>query len=308
MSKFSKAFDQAEQDGALRAWARQHNAGTGRRPQTEPPNFLEVEPAAETPVPPESPVEEQVPRRETELPEISPDGVEEHLVSLLAPASFEAEQYRALRHLVEQMHRSAGHSIVGVTSPSVGDGKTITAINLAGALAQAPEARVLLVDADLRQSSVARRIGMSERGGRGLVDAILKPELRLEDVAQPRSPFNLSIVPAGRLPAVSYEVLKSPRVGDLLEEARRRFDYVILDTPPLVLVPDCRLIGKWVDAFLLVIAAHKTPRKLVEEALRVVDPDRILGLVFNGDDGPLAGYQAHYAYRRNGRKNSHGPE
>jgi Mrp family chromosome partitioning ATPase len=63
-----------------------------------------------------------------------------------------------------------------------------------------------------------------------------------------------------------------------------------LDTPPLVPYPDCRVIGKWVDGFIVVVAAHKTPRKLVEEALQVMDPAKIVGLIFNRDDRPVSGY------------------
>ena len=218
------------------------------------------------------------------------DGVEEHLVSLLAPASFAAEQYRALRHLVEQFHKNAELTVLAVTSPTVGDGKTTTAINLAGALAQAPDARVLLVDIDLRRASLLKQLGPVDPDRPGLVDAILNPALPLDDVTQPCPPFNLSVVPAGRRQAIQYELLKSPRLGELLGEARRRYDYVLLDTPPLVPVPDSRLIGKWVDGFLMVVAAHRTPRKLLEEALSLIDPAKIVGLVFNSDDRPLFGY------------------
>ena len=68
-------------------------------------------------------------------------------------------------------------------------------------------------------------------------------------------------------------------------------------TPPLVSVPDCRVIEKWVDGFLLVVAAHKTPRKLLAEALNVMEPEKIIGLVFNGDERPLSGYPYGDGYR-----------
>lgn len=220
--------------------------------------------------------------------------VEAHLVSLLAPSSFEAEQYRALRHALEQRYKTGTITVVAVSSPVDGDGKTTTAINLAGTLAQAHAARVLLVDADLRWPSVADHLGLSHSTWPGLAEAILDPELTLEQVVRRCPPFNFSVLVAGRAPAVPYEVLKSPRLGELFEAARARYDYVVLDTPPLVPVPDCRLIAKWIDGFLLVVAAHKTPRKLVEEALNVMDPTQVMGLVFNGDDRPLSGYYGYY--------------
>jgi receptor protein-tyrosine kinase len=223
-----------------------------------------------------------------------PQGVGEHLVSLLTPAAFEAEQYRSLRHTVEQMHKTKGLQVIAVTSAAVGDGKTTTAINLAGALAQGAEARVLLVDADLRRPTLGPLLGLGGASRPGLVNAIADPGLGLTPVIQDRPPFNLSVICAGQSPASPYELLQSPRLGALLDEARGRFDYVIVDCPPLVSVQDCRVIGRWVDGFLLVVQAHRTPRRLVEEAFNVVDPAKMIGLVFNGDDHLLSGYYSGY--------------
>src|SRR5207245_2617124 len=206
-----------------------------------------------------------------------------HLVSLLDPVSFEAEQYRTLRHIVEQAHRTDHLSVLAVSAPSIGDGKTITAINLAGALAQAPDTRVLLVDADLRRPAVRRRLALGA-AGRGLVDAILDPALSLGDVVQRRPAFNLSVLPSGPQTTSPYELLKSPRFGQLLDEARRQFDYVVLDTPPLVPFPDCRIIAKHVDTFLLVVTAHKTAVGLFDEALGALASSSVLALVFNASD------------------------
>src|SRR3989475_8581693 len=159
------------------------------------------------------------------------------------------------------------------STPAVADGKTTTAINLAGALAQAPDARVLLVDADLRGAALATNLGLDERAGPGLVDAILDSTLTFEAVVHVHPHLNLSVLAAGRVPSAPYEVLKSPRLGELLTEARRRYDYIVLDTPPLVSFPDCRVIGKWVDGVLIVVTAHRTPRKLFEEALNVTEAE-----------------------------------
>src|SRR5262249_61194732 len=111
-----------------------------------------------------------------------PAELDDHLVSLVAPSSFEAEQYRQLRHAIEQLQRSAKLSVVAVSSPLVADGKTTTAINLAGALAQAPNARILLIDADLRAPSLGAHLGIGEQGAPGLVDVILDANLTLEPV------------------------------------------------------------------------------------------------------------------------------
>ena len=114
--------------------------------------------------------------------------------------------------------------------------------------------------------------------------------------------LNLSVLLAGRCPSAPYEVLKSPRLGELLGEARRRYDYIVLDTPPVVLFPDCRIISRYVDGLLIVVHAHKTARKLLEEALNVTELAKVVGLVFNGDDRHLSrhSYTPRRASRRSG--------
>jgi succinoglycan biosynthesis transport protein ExoP len=227
------------------------------------------------------------PRADDPYPWESSQCVDAHLVSLLHPTSFMAEPYRALRHIVEERQRAGRLSVVGVSSAGSGEGKTTTSINLAGALGQAPGARVLLVDADLRNASIARHLAFGELGNHGLVEAILDPRLSLDDVVRTRPAFNLDVLAAGTLPATPYEVLQSPRLEELLEAARRRYDFVIVDTAPLVPVPDSRIIAKLVDGMLLVVGAHKTPHKLLGEALNLMEPEKVIGLVFNGDDeGP----------------------
>jgi protein-tyrosine kinase len=289
MSTFFKALERAAQERALRRPTTP--SGPANEPSPAAPEAVSSRPSPAAPetAPSEAP-EPQAPqsffraprRAASELAEHAGE-LEEHLVSLLAPASFEAEQYRALRHMIEQLHKSTELSVIGVSSPDAADGKTTTAINLAGALAQAADARVLLVDADLRGANLAAHLGLDDHAAPGLVDAILNAKLTLEAVVQARPHLNLSVLTAGRRASAPYEVLKSPRVGELLAEARTKYDYVIVDTPPLVSVPDSRVIEKWVDGFLIVVAANRTPRKLVEEALNLMPPAKIIGMVFNRD-------------------------
>ena len=278
MSKFFKALEQAKRDRALRSGV------VLDAPLSDEGRLLAPE-AAE-------------PARALQPAPELPDGVDEHLVSLVTPAAFEAEQYRALRHTIEHLHKVADLRVVAVSSPGMGDGKSITAINLAGALAQSSEARVLLVDADLRRPTLGRLLGLGDTDGANLVDGILEPGLTLDRIVQPRPPFNLSVICAGQAPPSPYEVLKSPRLGELMEEARRQYDYIVVDTPPLQPVQDCRVIGRWVDGFLLVVTAHRTPRRLVEEALTTLDPGKVLGLVFNGADHSVSGYYSGHYYHK----------
>jgi capsular exopolysaccharide synthesis family protein len=229
------------------------------------------------------------PRRGEPAPPVE---VEDHLASLLAPRSFEADQYRVLRQFLTEARMSRPLKVLAVTSPAAGDGKTTTAINLAATLAQTPGSRVLLVDTDLRRPLVGSNLGFDPKTP-GLAEAAADERLRLSELAQ-ATPYNLTVLPAGVPPRNAYQALESARVGEVLEEARGAYDYVLLDTPPVLLVPDCKLMSQWIDGFLLVVAAHRTPRKLLGEALSALDEAKLLGIVFNGDDRPLSGYYGKY--------------
>ncbi len=287
MSKFTKALEQAQRERAMRL-----QAAAPARPVAAPPE-------ASAPPPPAAPPSSLngAPRRPVATPRrpaVITCEVESHLVSLVSPSGLEAEQYRALRHVVEQRHKSQELTVIAISSPGVGDGKTTTAINLAGALAQGSDASVLLVEADLRRPSIGHVLGFDGSRTLGLVDAILDPGLGLASIVQPRPPFNLSVVLAGQIPPSPYEVLKSPRLGALLEEAREQYDFIVMDTPPLALVQDCRVVARWVDGMVVVVAAHQTPRALLESALEVVDPTKLIGLVFNGFDNIGPGRHGRY--------------
>jgi capsular exopolysaccharide synthesis family protein len=226
-----------------------------------------------------------------------PDGFDEHLVALLRPSSWEAERYRALRHTLLQ-RRGGCPNVVAVTSPTPGDGKTTTAINLAAALAETDGAHVLLIDSDMRCSTAGAQVGL-RKASPGLAEGIQDDSLTLSTLVRNHSRCKFGILPAGATPRAPHELLESPRLGELMQQARRMYGVVVVDTPPVVPVTDCMALAKWVDGFVLVVAAHRTPRKLVEEALNLIGPKKLLGIVFNGDDGPLWGSNRYDRYYRN---------
>jgi capsular exopolysaccharide synthesis family protein len=226
--------------------------------------------------------------------------IDEHLVTLLRRSSPEAEQYNSLRFAIEA-RAADGLRTVAVTSPTAGDGKTTTAINLAGALAHRREGRVLLVDVDLRRPSIGELLDLDhlDRGDQrvGLVDALMDADLTLDRVTTQVPASKLWVLTAGRFSDEPFELLRTPRMKDLLQEARRQYEFVVVDTAPLLLVPDSRVLETLVDGFLLVVAAHRTPHKLVEEAVNLLNPSKLVGLVFNGDDRPLSRhYGGYYGY------------
>ena len=130
--------------------------------------------------------------------------------------------------------------------------------------------------------------------GWGLVDAILDKRLSLEQIAWRLQSFNLSVVTSRRPHADTYELLASGRFGELLKDARQRFDYVIVDTPPVLPAPDSRLLAEWVNGYVIVVGADRTPRKLLEETFALLGPEKILGLIFNRESYKHSRYGRYY--------------
>jgi capsular exopolysaccharide synthesis family protein len=208
--------------------------------------------------------------------------IDDHLVSLLEPTSFAAEQYRAVRLAIETLRRERGTRVVAISSPGRGEGKTMTALNLAGALAQAPDARVVLVEADLRHPAVARYLGLS--APRGLSSYLLDQGMTLDAIVHRPPSIAFAVVPAGTASSMPYELLKSPRLGGLLAELRERFDFVLVDTPPALPFPDVGIVRDLVDGFVVVVRANRTPREMLQDTMSVLGRQRALGLIFNDDD------------------------
>jgi capsular exopolysaccharide synthesis family protein len=214
--------------------------------------------------------------------------LDDHLVSLLEPTSFPAEQYRAVRLAIETLRHERGTRVVAVSSPGRGEGKTITAINLAGALAQSRDARVVLLEVDLRHPAMARYLGLGAR--RGLSSYLVDPAMSDEAILVHPAGVAFAVVPAGVASSMPYELLKSPRMARLLAALRSRFDYVVVDTPPVLPFPDVGILRDAVDGFVVVVRANRTPRELLHDAIDVIGRQRTLGLIFNDDDrSPGAG-------------------
>jgi succinoglycan biosynthesis transport protein ExoP len=219
--------------------------------------------------------------------------LDNHLVTLTNPASFAAEQYQNLRMKIERLRETRDLRVIAITSPGASDGKTVTSINLAGALARGAASRVLLIDADLRRPEVGNQLRIDGKAV-GLADLVASDKVTLQQAANPFDAFNIDVIPAGNVSGPIHEVFRSERLPELLTQARERYDYVILDTPPIVPVVDSALLARIVDGVLLVVSANKTPRKLLEEALNELDPAKVVGIVFNNDRRPLYGYDTNY--------------
>jgi capsular exopolysaccharide synthesis family protein len=158
------------------------------------------------------------------------------------------------------------HSFV-VTSAMPGEGKTTTAVNLAMAMSDAGT-KVLLVDGDLRNPSVADALGLE--GGVGLT-TILLGRAELDDVVQQWAGTNLWVLPAGQVPPNPSELLGSEAMRDLFGELLEQFDFVLVDSPPLVPVIDALLLDRLTGGTLMVVAADRTRKRHLVEALRSLE-------------------------------------
>ncbi len=221
--------------------------------------------------------------------------LDKHLVALTSPASFAAEQYQGLRLKVERLRETRDIRVIAITSPGGGEGKTLTSINLAGALARGSDARVLVIDADLRRPAVSKHLGLPENAA-GLAELIMRETGGLREVTHQPESFDLSVVPAGSASASVHKILRSARLEQLIQEARASYDYVVIDTAPLMPVFDAALLARSVDGVLLVVAANRTPRKMLEEAFNLLEASTVLGIVFNGDEKPFLGYSRSNRY------------
>ena len=219
---------------------------------------------------------------------------DQHLIGLVSPSSFDSEPYRILQSILEARRATQPSLVIAVTSAAPGDGKTTTSINLAAMLARLPDSRVLLLDADLRRPAVLKRLGLGSQAGPDLAHALRHPELVATGglAAWPELP--LSVLGSSGADALPSEALHSPAFAGLIQRARQSYRYVIADTAPVVALPDARALAGLVDGFLLVVRAGATPRNLLAEALEALEPDRVLGLIFNGDERPYAGYYGRY--------------
>ena len=181
-------------------------------------------------------------------------GIESSVVSFCRPTSTEAEAYRGVRTQLYFSTQGRGHQVIQVTSPNPGDGKSTLAANLAVSIAQSGK-RVVLIDCDFRKPRV-HKIFQLAKADVGLA-SVMSGESDLAAVIQTCEVENLSLIPCGPRPANPAELLTSPKFSDVLKQLRERFDFVIVDTPPVLAVSDPSAVAARVDGVILVFRMTK---------------------------------------------------
>ena len=191
------------------------------------------------------------------------------------------DAFKILRTQVMQRLRENNWNVVGVTSPGHGEGKTLTAVNLAVSLAMETAQTVLLVDANLRHPSVHEVFGLDDCPG--LADYLLDNQ-PLEDLLVHPGIGRFVLLPGGRAVSNSTEILTSPKMLALVEELKHRYPsrIVIFDLPPLLHTADVLAFSPYTDALLLVVEEGNTTAEEVQRALSLVKNSRpVLGTVLN---------------------------
>jgi capsular exopolysaccharide synthesis family protein len=182
--------------------------------------------------------------------------------------------------------------LVLVTSAIGGEGKTVTVINTAIMMAHAG-ARVLIIDADLRRGRCGKMFGRG--AGPGLTEFLIGV-LPAEQVITPTAINRLFLMPAGTLPPNSTELVGSQRMRDLLDQMTKIYDFVVVDSPPVIPVSDALVLSKMVDGVVLVIDSRRTPKSQVKAAqarLRYARA-KIFGFVLNRMSPSSLHYHYHY--------------
>lgn len=220
------------------------------------------------------------------------------LVSVTAPQTSVAEEYRKLKSLLVKLtNGDRFKNTLMVTSAFAGEGKSITAINLAISLAQEFDHTVLLVDADLRKPSIHRYFGFEPK--LGLTDCLTRG-VDVSEALVKSGIGKLSILPYGRKAESPSELFSSSRMKSFIGEIKSRYPdrYVIIDTPPVLLFSETRTIGTLMDGIVFVVKEGAAGLKDVNDALAALDRGRMLGIVYNEAVNDRLNGQYHGYYQQ----------
>jgi succinoglycan biosynthesis transport protein ExoP len=218
------------------------------------------------------------------------------LITQVRPQSQMAESYRALRTSLLLSNLGAPPKVIMVTSALPQEGKTTTSINCAVVLAQ-KGVRVLLIDADLRRPSIHKTLGMGPRSG---LSNVLTGSSTLEQTIT-RSTIlpNLFILPAGTPPPNPAELLASSNMREVLEQLRKEYDHIVVDTPPSLSVTDAVVLSPRADAVVLVIRSSQTTKQSLRRACELLASvnAKVIGVLLNAVDLTSPDYYYYYEYQ-----------
>jgi capsular exopolysaccharide synthesis family protein len=233
--------------------------------------------------------------------------INERVVAFHKFDTVEAEQYRKLYVEIVHARRTREIQTLLLTSALAGEGKSISALNLAITSAAAGDQHgVLLVDTDLRKPSIHTYLGIRTRCG--LSDYLLGDTEYSQIFFKTQIP-GLTIIPAGRRVSNPTTLLASTRMGQLFRDikSQKQYSSIILDSSPVLLTSEPKILLQYVDTTILVVRAQKTPAEIIAQTIKILGEENILGCVLNGvtfSDFSLYNYYYNESYYHHGKTNN----
>ena len=206
--------------------------------------------------------------------------LDDKLVSFFAPSSMVTEQFRKLRTHIIKSGVGNAPKIILVTSAMSGEGKSLVAVNLASIIAVELHSHALLVDCDLRNPSLTRWFGLQEK--KGLSDYLMGKS-EMQDILIKTSIDKLNILSGGSIQENPVELIGSNKMKSLIQDLKARYDdrYIIIDSSPILATTEPSVLSEMVDGIILVIKSGDTPRETIQQAVKLLNKNKILGVVLN---------------------------
>lgn len=214
------------------------------------------------------------------------------LITLQAPDSLIADQYRILYTRILQLSKGKPQSIFAISSSIKGEGKTVTSLNLALVMARDFRKKVLLIEGDLKNPSISKYLQLNPKTG--LVEILLNKS-NIQDSILSHATENLSLLPVVKSVRNSASILSSQEMGSTISTLKEQYDFILIDSPPIISLPDMNIIEKLADGVILVVRAEKTPCDAVKIAVNSLGGDKIVGVILNDAKQQTSRY-AHYLY------------
>jgi polysaccharide chain length determinant protein (PEP-CTERM system associated) len=223
------------------------------------------------------------------------------LVTVDEPDSIVTEQYRVLYAKIHDVHREQGKKVFAISSPLQGEGKTVTALNLAVVMARDFGKKTLLLEGDFRAPAISHYLKAELESG--LVDLLLSKTgiqstlIPFADTLIPFADDNLSVLPAVKSVRNSSGLLSSQRMKDLLGTLKEQYDFILIDAPPVLPLSDMQVFEEVVDGIILLVRAEKTPKEALLKAMDAVGTDKLAGIVLSDFRGQLPGFYRYAPLR-----------
>jgi len=229
--------------------------------------------------------------------EINRANIDPHVVAIHEPDSPIAEEYRKLISSIVRMNKrqKSFRNVLVITSSIGGEGKSMTAVNLAITMAQNYEHTVLLIDADVRRPSIHKYLNI--KPGAGLCECI-NDGIDVGSTFMETGLGKMKFMTSGKHPGNPIELFSSKKMRDIIDELKHRYAdrYIIIDTPPVLPFSETRMLCSLADGVIFVVKDGLTTLRNIEESMEVLDDSTVLGIVYNHVSMESVSESYHYDY------------